>query len=163
MIYELVNDCIESEAERGIEKTTLKELRRYLHEFADYCQQNPITVEQISSDFMRRYVQFRGKERGPNLVKAVVWSLRKFGAFLVIRNFSRKPRKAAQAPKNVAPEPIAQISLGTSAKGAATQFGKKAKQEGLCHSRSYLQHRYAAVFSGCIKKRTFFPFRQLYL
>jgi site-specific recombinase XerD len=64
MIYQLVNDCIESEAERGIEKTTLKELRRYLHEFADYCQQIPITVEQISSDFMRRYVLFRGKERG---------------------------------------------------------------------------------------------------
>ena len=44
MIYELVNDCIESETERGIERTTLKELSRYLHEFADYCQQNPITV-----------------------------------------------------------------------------------------------------------------------
>jgi len=69
MIYELVNDCIESEAERGIEKTTLKELSRYLHEFADYCQQIPITVEQLSSDFMRRYVQYRGKERGPDLVK----------------------------------------------------------------------------------------------
>ena len=82
MIYELVNDCIESEAERGIEKTTLKELNRYLHEFADYCQQIPITVEQISSDLLRRYVQYRGKGRGPNLVKAVVWSLRKFSAFL---------------------------------------------------------------------------------
>ena len=93
MIYELVNDCIESETERGIEKTMLKELRRYLHEFAGYCQQNPITP----------------------------------------------------------------------AKGAATQFGKKAKQEGLCHSRSYLQHRYAAVFSCGTKKGPFFCIRQLYL
>jgi len=63
MIYELVNDCIESEAEHGIEKTTLKELNRYLHEFAGYCQQNPITFDQISSDFMRRYVQFLGKDK----------------------------------------------------------------------------------------------------
>jgi len=43
MIYELLNDCIENETERGIEKTTLKDLTRYLHEFADYCQQNPIS------------------------------------------------------------------------------------------------------------------------
>ncbi len=28
MIYQLVNDCIESEAERGIDKTTLKERSR---------------------------------------------------------------------------------------------------------------------------------------
>ncbi|MCP4267705.1 MAG: site-specific integrase [Candidatus Brocadiaceae bacterium] len=100
MIYELVNDCIESEAERGIEKTTLKQLRRYLHEFADYCQKNPITVEQISSDFMRRYVQYLGKGRGPNLVKAVMWSLRKFGAFLVLRNILPKnPASPMRHPK----------------------------------------------------------------
>ena len=86
MIYELVNDCIESEAERGIEKTTLKELSRYLHEFADYCQQISKNIVKISFDFMRRYVQYRGEERGPDLVKAVVWSLRKFAAFLVLRN-----------------------------------------------------------------------------
>ena len=100
MIYELVNDCIESETERGIEKTTLKELSRYLHEFADYCQQNAITVEQISSEFMRRYVQYRSKGGGPNLVKAVVWSLRKFGAFLVLRNvLPENPAKPLRHPK----------------------------------------------------------------
>jgi len=45
MIFELVNDCIELEAERGIAKTTIKELNRYLHEFANYCQQKSISVE----------------------------------------------------------------------------------------------------------------------
>ncbi len=100
MIYELVNDCIEFEKERGIGKTTLKELRRYLHEFADYCQQNPITLEQISSDFMRRYVQYRGRGLGPNLIKAVVWSLRKFGAFLVLRNIlPENPARPLRHPK----------------------------------------------------------------
>ncbi len=107
MIYELVNDCIELETERGIAKTTIKELSRYLHEFANYCQLKSITVEQISSD-------------------------------------------------NVAAQPIARISVRDSAKDAVAQCGPKAKQEGLCHSRSYLQHRYAAVFSGGIKKRSFF-------
>ncbi len=70
MIYKLVNDCIEFETARGIGKTTLKELTRYLHEFADYCQQNPITVEQISSDFMRRHVQCRG--RGLNKIGGIL-------------------------------------------------------------------------------------------
>ena len=57
MIYEHVNDCIQLETERDIAKTTPKELSRYLHEFADYCQQNQIIAEQISSDFMGQYVQ----------------------------------------------------------------------------------------------------------
>ena len=49
MIYELVNDCIENETEHGIGKTTLKELSRNLHEFSDYCQQNPIINFEIKN------------------------------------------------------------------------------------------------------------------
>jgi len=85
MIYELVNDCIESETEREIEKTRLKELTRYLHEFADFFQQNPISVEQISSDFMRRYVQFRGKGRGPNPVRPIIIGTSSPGTISVMR------------------------------------------------------------------------------
>ena len=62
MIYELINDCIELETERGIAKTTIKELSRYLHEFANYCQQKSITVEQISSEFLLRYVHNTGAQ-----------------------------------------------------------------------------------------------------
>ena len=77
MIYEHVNDCIKFETERGIAKTTLKELSRYLHEFVDYCQQNQIIAEQISSDFMRQYVQYQGKGHGPiSIVKITPHSLR---------------------------------------------------------------------------------------
>ncbi len=130
MIYELVNDCIESEAERGIEKTTLKELRRYLHEFADYCQKNPITVEKISSDFMRRYVQFRGKGRGPNLVKAVVWSLRKFGAFLVLRNIlpenpARPLRQPKMSPRSQLPKYLSEPQLKALLHSAAKKLNKR--------------------------------------
>jgi len=38
MIHRLVKGCIELEAERGIAELTLKELSRYLYEFADYCR-----------------------------------------------------------------------------------------------------------------------------
>jgi site-specific recombinase XerD len=100
MIFELVNDCIELEVERGIAQTTIKELNRYLHEFAHYCQQKSVTAEQISSDFMRGYVQSRGAGLGPNLIKAVVWSLRKFGAYLVLRSvLPENPARPLRHPK----------------------------------------------------------------
>ncbi len=51
MICEHVNGCFELEADRGIAKTTVRELSRYLHIFADYCQENQIIGEQLSSDF----------------------------------------------------------------------------------------------------------------
>jgi len=84
MIYSLVNDCIISEKERGLCEATIKELKRYLHEFAGYFQKKLTDIENLTSDFLRQYVEHRGKGQGPDLVKAVVWSLRKFGAFLVL-------------------------------------------------------------------------------
>ncbi len=82
MIYSLVNDCIISEKERGLSEATIKELKRYLHEFAEYFQKKLTDIENLTSDFLRQYVEHRGKGQGTDLVKAVVWSLRKFGAFL---------------------------------------------------------------------------------
>ena len=100
MIFELVNECLELESERGIAKTTMKELSRYLHEFANYCQQKQISVEQISSEFLLHYVQYRGAGLGPTLIKAVVWSLRKFGAFLVLRSIlPENPARPLRHPK----------------------------------------------------------------
>ncbi len=100
MIFELVNDCLELEAERGIAKTTIKELSRYLHEFPNYCQLKSITVEQISSEFLLGYVQYLGSGLGPNLIKAVVWSLRKFGAFPALRSIlAENPSKPLRHPK----------------------------------------------------------------
>ncbi len=130
MIFELVNDCIKFETERGIAKTTLKELSRYLHEFADYCQQNQIIVEQLSSEFMRRYVQHRGRGLGPNLIKAVVWSLRKFGAFLVLRNIlsenpARSLRHSKMSPRSQLPKYLSQHQLKTLLNSAAQKPNKR--------------------------------------
>lgn len=100
MIYALVNDCIESEKERGLAKATLKELIRYLHEFAEYYQSQINCIEGLTPDFLRQYVEQRGKGLGSDLIKAVVWSLRKFGAFLVLRNIlSNNPAKPLRHPR----------------------------------------------------------------
>jgi hypothetical protein len=74
MIYSLVNDCIISEKERGLSEATIKELKRYLHEFAGYFQKKLTDIENLTSDFLRQYVEHRGKGQGTDLVKAVVWS-----------------------------------------------------------------------------------------
>jgi len=100
MMYELVTGCIESEKERGLSKETLKELERYLHEFATYCQKKLKNLEDMTSDYLREYVMTRGKDRGKDLKKAVVWSLRKLGAYLVLRgNLVKNPAKPLRHPK----------------------------------------------------------------
>jgi site-specific recombinase XerD len=130
MIYEQVSACIKFETERGIAKTTLKELSRYLHEFADYCQQNQIIVEQVSSDFMRQYVQYRGRGLGPNLIKAVVWSLRKFGAFLVLQNIlfenpARPLRHPKMSPRSQLPKYLSESELKALLHSAAQKLNKR--------------------------------------
>jgi integrase/recombinase XerD len=100
MMYEHVNGCIESEKERGLSKETLKELKRYLHEFANYCQTKLDNLEDMTSDYLREYVMIRGKDRGKDLKKAVVWSLRKLGGYLVLRGILMKnPAKPLRHPK----------------------------------------------------------------
>jgi site-specific recombinase XerD len=129
MIFELVNDCLELEAERGIAKTTIKELSRYLHEFADYCQKKAITVEQINSEFLLGYIQYRGTGLGPNLIKAVVWSLRKFGAFLALRsilpeNPAKPLRHPKMSPRSKLPRYLSETQLKTLLHSAAQKLNK---------------------------------------
>ena len=130
MIFELVNECLELEPERGIAKTSIKELSRYLHEFANYCQQKQISVEQISSEFLLRYVQYRGAGLGPTLIKAVVWSLRKFGAFLVLRsilpeNPARPLRHPKMSPRSQLPEYLSESQLKTLLHTAGQKLNKR--------------------------------------
>ena len=129
MIYSLVNDCIISEKERGLSEATIKELKRYLHEFAEYFQKKLTDIENLTSDFLRQYVEHRGNGQGPDLVKAVVWSLRKFGAFLVLTNIlSVNPAKPLRHPKihprNKLPKYLKKDQLRTLLKSAAENMSK---------------------------------------
>jgi site-specific recombinase XerD len=100
MVYQLINDCIDTERQRGLRPETIKELKRYLHEFADYCQPKLQRLEDMTSDFLREYVMFRGNDRDKSVKKAVVWCLRKFGAYLVLRGkLVKNPAKPLRHPK----------------------------------------------------------------
>lgn len=100
MVYQLINDCIDSERQRGLRPETIKELKRYLHEFADYCQSKLHRLEDMTSDFLREYVMIRGKDRDKSVKKAVVWCLRKFGTYLLLRGrLAYNPAKPLRHPK----------------------------------------------------------------
>jgi len=100
VILSLVDECLNLEKQRGLSASSLKELNRYLYDFADYCAAKAVSVEDFTADFLRRYVTFRGDGFGPDLVKALVWSLRKFGGFLAFRKIlPDNPAKPLRHPK----------------------------------------------------------------
>lgn len=100
MINASIAQCLEHEQSRGLSQATLKELARYLREFGQYCHTEAASLQDLTADFLRRYVQYRGADRGPDLIKAVVWSLRKFGAFLALRQLvPHNPAKPLRHPK----------------------------------------------------------------
>jgi integrase/recombinase XerD len=79
---------------------------------------------------MRRYVQFRSRGFGPSLIKAVVWSLRKFGAFLVLRSIlpenPAKPLKHPKiSPRSQLPQYLSETQLKTLLHSAAQKQNKR--------------------------------------
>jgi len=90
-IATLVKRCLKSERDRRLSANSLKELKRYLNEFADYCKPPVInSPEEITPEFLKNYVDQRCEGKGPTLKKAVVWSLRKLGAYLCLLQITRK-------------------------------------------------------------------------
>jgi len=70
-------------------------------EFGKHCKVKGISSPtQLTPDFLREYTENRCINTGPNLKKAVVWSLRKFGKFLnLIQVVSDDPAKNLRHPK----------------------------------------------------------------
>ncbi len=79
----LIKGCLKIEQDRNLSTNSIKELKRYLTEFIRYCKtKNIYSSDDLSPDFLRQYVEHRYRDSGPNLKKAVVGSLRKFGKYL---------------------------------------------------------------------------------
>ncbi len=79
----LVRLCLKSEHDRNLSENSLKELRRYLREFADHCQAESLhSGAELTPDFLKTHAEKRCANAGPTLKKGVVWALRKFGSCL---------------------------------------------------------------------------------
>jgi len=56
----LVRLCLEGERDRGLSEKSLKELRRYLTEFADHCRLESVgSASDLTPDFLRAYAEKR--------------------------------------------------------------------------------------------------------
>ena len=100
-ISQLVDDCIEFEGNRGLAEKTLKELDRYLKELVEYCQSKGFyTPHDLSPQLLKDYVEGCWERGNFPLVKAVVWAIRKFGAYLsLIQIVPENPARYLRHPK----------------------------------------------------------------
>jgi len=100
-IKSVVSGCLELEVARNLRESTLVELRRYLSEFTSYSVDHKIdSVDQLTPEFLRDYVLWRTKDGGPPLVKATVWSLRKLGSFIAVKQLlPSNPADGLRHPK----------------------------------------------------------------
>lgn len=100
-IDQLVDDCLEFEGNRGLAEKTLKELDRYLKELVDYCQRKGFSApHELSPELLKDYVEGCWERGNFSLVKAVVWAIRKFGAYLsLIQIVPKNPAQYLRHPK----------------------------------------------------------------
>jgi len=112
-IKPLIELCLQTEQDRGLSKNSIIELKRYLNEFSTYCEcQNIYSVKEVTPPFLKDYIDQRCKSAGPNLKKAIVWSLRKFGKHLALLQIveddpARKLRHPKFHPRSELPEYLA--------------------------------------------------------
>jgi site-specific recombinase XerD len=79
----LVRQCLDGERDRHLSEKSLKELRRYLTEFADRCRAESIrSALELTPDLLKTYAENRCEGAGPSLKKALVWALQRFGRYL---------------------------------------------------------------------------------
>ena len=77
-IHVLAQRCLKAEMDRGLSKNSIKELQRYLNEFTVHCSNHGIhSANELTPSFLKCYADQRCEGAGPDLKKAVVWSLRK--------------------------------------------------------------------------------------
>ena len=127
----LIQRCLKVEQDRKLSVNSIKELKRYLMELCKHCKVKGISSPtQLHPDFLRKYSEYRCVNACPNLKKAVVWSLRKFGKFLnLIQVVSDDPAKNLRHPKfhprSKLPEYLSETELRKLLEYAANNKGKR--------------------------------------
>ena len=86
LMEELVERCIEAEVERGASASTVAECGRCLRRAAKaFAEQGIEDASLLTSVRLRDYVLNCRERYKPPTIKTIVWSLRKFGDFLVLQ------------------------------------------------------------------------------
>ena len=86
LMEELVERCIEAEVERDASASTVAECSRCLRRAVKaFAEQGIEDASLLTSARLRDYVLSCRESYGPPTIKTIVWSLRKFGDFLVLQ------------------------------------------------------------------------------
>lgn len=93
--------CLRAEAERGLSGRTMQELRRYFGELLEYVRQHGVgSIGHITPAFLNDFLLTRADGTSAALVKAYVWSLRKLGSFLALRQIvDENPARHLRHPR----------------------------------------------------------------
>ena len=85
-IRDAVYGCLEAEKELGLAERSLRTCGQYLDQFAQYCLEQGVTAaSELTTALVTGYIGQRGASGGPALIKLLVWSIRKFCAYLCLR------------------------------------------------------------------------------
>jgi len=101
LMKDLVERCIDAEIERDASASTVAECGRSLRRAAKtFAEQGIEDVSLLTSARLRDYVLGCSQQYGAATIKTIVWSLRKFGNFLVLqRMLNSNPAKDLHHPK----------------------------------------------------------------
>jgi site-specific recombinase XerC len=97
----LISSCLKSEEARHLSTRSLYELRLHLNSLSEYCNKNCLhSISEITPAFLKDFV-LEHASRGAALVKMIVWTLRKFGAYLaLLQLLPDNPAKDLEHPKH---------------------------------------------------------------
>jgi len=98
---EWVERCMESEEERGASASSVAESGRCLRRVAKaFAAEGLKDVSELTAVRLRDYVIGCRQDYGPPTIKTIVWSLRKFGNFLVVQQaLASNPANDPHHPK----------------------------------------------------------------
>jgi len=85
-IGQWVERCMETEKERGASASSVAEAGRHLRRVAAALLDDGfVAVSDLTAVRLREYILGCRQDYGPPTIKSIVWSLRKFGNFLVVQ------------------------------------------------------------------------------
>jgi integrase/recombinase XerD len=97
----LAEKCIDSERVRGLSERFLSELHHNMTVFNDYLRLQRLTaLDDLKPETIRDFLLFANPADSASLGKAMVWSIRKFFAFLTLRQIiPANPARSIPHPK----------------------------------------------------------------
>ncbi len=104
----LIKDCLNHERSRELSERSIKEIKSHLEKLSCFCKKKYIRkYKEITFSFLKDFLLTYNPKGSASLGKALVWTLRKFFAYLVLLQYiTDNPAKTLSHPKIVKREKL---------------------------------------------------------